>query len=131
MHTSIHSTLIIDVINLGDFYLPEINWHSNSSVKSDSDRLVNFAEDNYLTQYDHEPTCGTNILDLVFSNQEHLILYTQIRGHLGTCNHNMIKFKIDNQFNPQMDCVFVTNFSQAGCCFEKLFRSDHVPRLRN
>ena len=75
MYASLQNTLKKhDAIIMGDFNLPEINWQDHSFVESKSGRLINFAEDNFLFQLVNEPTRGANILDLIFSNQEYLVL---------------------------------------------------------
>ena len=100
-------------IIMGDFNLPEINWNDHSFVESESGRLINFIEDNFLFQFVKEPTRNHNILDLIMSNQEHLINHTEVCEQLGTGDHNMIKFAINNQIRKVKEKLYVPNFSKA------------------
>ena len=114
MYASLQNTLKNnDAIILGDFNLPEINWQDFSFVESESRRLINFTEDNFLYQHVTEPTRGSNILDLIFTNQEYLVQNTKVREHLATCDHNMIEFEINNEQNPLTESVYVPNFGKA------------------
>ncbi len=45
---------------LGDFSLPHIDWHMPSGVESESQRVLEFLEDNFLSQLVSEPTRGNN-----------------------------------------------------------------------
>ena len=98
---------------LGDFNLSEINWQNLSYVESESKRLTKFTEDNFLYQHVTEPTRGTNILDLILTNQEFLVRDTKVREHLGTCDHNMIEFEINTQSNNSSSEIYIPNFRKA------------------
>ena len=53
---------------LGDFNLPHIDWQTLSGVETESHKMLEFLEDNFLHQLVTEPTRGNNILDLVIVN---------------------------------------------------------------
>ena len=61
-----------NILLCGDFNTPDINWDNNSMKKSPqygkklNQTLLDLVNDNMLTQMQHEPSRGDNILDLVF-----------------------------------------------------------------
>ncbi len=114
MYASIHESIKEkESIILGDFNLPEICWKNISGVESESNRLIDFVEDHFLYQTVTEPTRGNNILDLILASQEHLITSTQVGEHLGTCDHNLIRFKINHCTQSSINKTNVPNFKLA------------------
>ena len=63
----------------GDFNFPHINWESlqvaggTTEEKEQARKLIGFMEAHYLTQFISTPTRGSNILDLIFSNNHGLM----------------------------------------------------------
>ena len=114
MYDSIHETIRNkDSIILGDFNLPEICWRTISGVESESNRLIDFIEDNFLHQMITEPTRGDNILDLLLTSQEHLVTSTQVGEHLGTSDHNLIRFNINLPNLAIQNKIMAPNFKLA------------------
>ena len=114
MYDSLQGTINnIDTIILGDFNLPQIDWANLTYVESESERLISFVDNNFLHQQVTEPTRGGNILDLILTNQEYLVSSTSVREQLGSCDHNMIEFEINNQINCPKESIYVPNFGKA------------------
>ena len=74
-----------DLLILGDFNLPCIRWNTNlpASYKTKNmtecaDSLKTFMDMNFLTQYVQKPTRLNNILDLVLSNNSHLVKHVEV-----------------------------------------------------
>ena len=95
------------------FNLPNINWTNNVGVESESHRLLDFIEDNFLHQSVNEPTRQSNILDLVISSQENLVSNTSTGEQLDNCDHNSVRFDINLPFVQNKNSVLVPNFSTA------------------
>ncbi len=91
-----------DVIMVGDFNYPEIDW-INTSCQKDEDHPANvFLEsvrDGLLTQHVQEPTrwrAGQtpNTLDLVLTNKEGLVSDIKVQAPIGKSDHGTIIFRI-------------------------------------
>ena len=71
-----------EFVIMGDFNLPGINWSSSQSyikqrASSNSNTLLlEFMENNLLSQYVKQPTRQRNILDLFLTNNPNLVLQT-------------------------------------------------------
>ena len=114
MYNSIHEIIKNkDSIILGDFNLPQICWRTVSGVESESNRLIDFVEDNFLHQMVNEPTRDNNILDLILTSQEHLITNVNVGEHLGTSDHNLIRFNIDLPNQIRQNKSSTLNLKQA------------------
>ena len=98
---------------MGDFNLPEINWESINGVEMESNRLINFVEDHFLYQTVKHPTRGENILDLILSTQEHLVFNTKVGEHLGSSDHNIIRFNVNISNTPKHNEMLTPNFKIA------------------
>ena len=79
-------------ILMGDFNC-RVDW-SNRTGDGESQRLVDFADDNFLTQWVEEPTRGENILDLVFTTDDELVSDLSVDECLGGSDHNMVRFRV-------------------------------------
>ena len=51
-----HSLLTRESVILGDFYLPHIDWKTVTGVETESHRMLEFVDDNLLSQLVGEPT---------------------------------------------------------------------------
>ena len=108
----------IEIIIMGDFNMPCINWADISIEKSypknttDCARLLlNFMEHNFLSQYIDVPTRKDNILDLCLTNSERLVLKinsecTKLSDHnivtitTGYCLDTIPESKTNNPCQP-------------------------------
>ena len=83
-----------ELILLGDFNLPDIDWSCNRALHQ-SDiyvHLIDIIQDNFLTQLVREPTRNQNILDLVISTSPDIV----DRLLVGDCfsDHRSLSFRI-------------------------------------
>ena len=77
---------------VGDFNCI-VNWDLDTAV-GEGKRLLDFKQDNFLTQAVRCPTRGRNILDLVFASDDDLISDVVVGEHLGTSDHAMVFCKV-------------------------------------
>ena len=80
----------------GDFNC-SVNWKTQTA-DAESMRLLDFANEEYLTQWVDKPTRGNNTLDLVFSSEDNMISKLSVGEKLGKSDHNMIRFEILTSF---------------------------------
>ena len=84
-----------EFVIMGDFNLPGINWsssHSNTKQRSSSNSntlLLEFMENNLLSQYVTQPTRQRNILDLFLTNNPNLVLQTTSE-ETSLSDHNIV-----------------------------------------
>ncbi len=83
---------------MGALNSPSINWESLSSNNEDL-QLLTFYNDNFLTQFVHEPTREQNILDIILASKENVVSDMVIDSPLSTTDHNMFQFKLNVEGN--------------------------------
>ena len=81
-----------ELIFLGDFYLPEIDWLNNRVLQQSEiyTLMMDIVHDNFLTQLINEPTRDSNILDLVLTTSPDLVNHLSIGEPFS--DHNSISF---------------------------------------
>jgi len=83
------------VVLLGDFNLPHINWDTLVAPQDNvHDAFVNFCVYNGLYQFVGEPTRGDNCVDIVLSNDQHIISSLAVVDHFSTSDHCSIEFSV-------------------------------------
>jgi hypothetical protein len=87
----------------GDFNC-NLNWE-NLTSGVEGNRLVDFSNDNYLTQVVDEPTWSNNILDLIFTSKEDLISNVTVGECLSSSDHCIVKCKLGVQTTPEQPNV--------------------------
>ena len=105
----------LNVIIIGDFNLPDINWLS--LVGFTKNIFCDFVFECDLSQLVTVPThCKENCLDLVLTNSPHAINNVQV----GSCSvmksdHLLVSFSLTTQFRPSVnvhETQYVINFSK-------------------
>ena len=91
-------------IIFGDFNLPVASWGSNIACHS-GHSLYDSLLESALIQHVHEPTRGTNILDLIFSTNDSLISNVIVGPEFSTSDHKIVMFDIDL-------AIYEENFSE-------------------
>jgi len=93
LYTSL-SDLLQDeaAIVLGDFNC-RVDWRLDVSV-GEGARLLDFKNDNFLTQMVMAPTRGDNTLDLVFATDEDLVSGVTVGECLGSSDHHVVSFRV-------------------------------------
>ena len=95
----------------GDFNC-SVNWNTQTA-DAESMWLLDFANEEYLTQLVDKPTRGNNTLDLVFSSEDNMISKLSVGEKLGKSDHNMIRFKILTSFTKLEKSFMKPNFRKA------------------
>ena len=116
-----------NILLMGDFNFPQINWSTEiitgggrSGVEMKAAQLLrDFSSDFCLTQLIDKPTRGTNILDLVFTNNEDLVYDWKVFD-AGISDHRMIMItlllpRVNKDRPPRNGNIFteLNFFSQA------------------
>ena len=86
-----------DIIIVGDFNLPDIDWDTLGSTSYTSEMFCDFVFNNNLLQLiDQSTHTKGNILDLVFTNISHSIQNVSIspHNHFMESDHNLITFDL-------------------------------------
>ena len=90
-----------EIILVGDFNYPEINWDTESSA-SRSQGFIDIIQDLGLYQLISEPTRYRNgqepsLLDLIMTSDDNLIRDIDLKAPLGKSDHVVIEFSVKNQ----------------------------------
>ncbi len=75
--------------------------------------MLEFLEDNFLSQLVSEPTRGDSILDLVIVSQDHLINNVAVGEHLVSCDHKLVRADINTMINVFENKTLAPNFRRA------------------
>ena len=84
---------------MGDFNLPHIDWSLQRPTPAPGSKLLHFLADNGLSQHVQEPTRQNNILDLVITTEEALLVTLQIKDKIG--DHQAIQFSLQIEKEEQ------------------------------
>ena len=76
-------------------------------------RLLDFANEEYLTQWVDKPTKGNNTLDLLFLSENNMISKLSVREKIGKSDHNMIRFEILTSFTNLEKSFMKPNFQKT------------------
>ena len=107
-----------NVIIVGDFNFPGIDWSDWTTVHSEnhiSYKFIELLRDNFMHQHVVENTrfrFGQNpsLLDLIISNEEDLIENVMYRDKLGASDHIGITFEVNCRLNVNMNKGERSNF---------------------
>ena len=81
---------------MGDFNRSGISWETLQCDK-DGERLMDLAQDNFLTQYVNQPTTIHNsLLDLVFSTEPNVVSNLQVHDRFQLGVHHSITFEVQH-----------------------------------
>ena len=78
---------------MGDFNFGNINWITHEA-RGQSKNFLDCVNDNFLHQHVHQITRGKNILDLVFTSEEHMIEELTVGEPFGISDHQIVRCKI-------------------------------------
>jgi len=82
-------------IIVGDFNLPKINWKTLSCPSDNFHKpFLSFLIESSCTQLINFPTCGSNILDLILTNDAHVISHINADTPCGASDHVSILFNV-------------------------------------
>ncbi len=102
---------------IGDFNCPNIDWTSMNGDR-EGNRLIEMAEDAFLTKIVTQPTRENSILNLVFASDPDLIRDCKVGEKLGGCDRYLIRFNIKTEYTLTDNKTKVpdyrkTNFNRA------------------
>ena len=78
-----------------------------------SRRLLEFVEDNFLSQAIEDPTRGDAILDLLLTSANELIGNIRIGGCLGCSDHGMVEFILQREMRRAKNKIRMINFRKT------------------
>ena len=96
------------MLQFGDYNFPFISWPSKSiyqgnqqnrlAKSSEKELFINFMNENFLENFCLIPTRGSNILDLILSNDPGLIgqIYTVVSK--GISDHNLLEINVEHPY---------------------------------
>jgi hypothetical protein len=101
-------------IIIGDFNCPTLNWSTLTSSSEDA-QLLDFFQDNFLTQFVNESTrpSSENILDIIMATEDNIINNVEILNPLANSDHNIVKFEIALSTNIEKEDFKTLNFRLA------------------
>ena len=79
-------------IVMGDFNT-HVDWDTREPC-SENTLLLEFVNDEFLTQWVREPTRGNNILDLVLTSEDDLVNELSVGEELGGSDHRLVRFSL-------------------------------------
>ncbi|GAB0190824.1 ras GTPase-activating protein 1-like [Grus japonensis] len=98
---------------LGDFNHPDICWKSSTVSCRQSRKLLEYIEDNFLSQVTDSPIRGYVILDLMVTNASELMKDIKIGGSLGCSDHALVEFTVLREMDQATSKVRTLNFRKA------------------
>ncbi|PIK54725.1 endonuclease-reverse transcriptase [Apostichopus japonicus] len=101
-----------DVVIMGDFNFPDINWIDGSSSRKGSN-FLDVVQDCFLHQHVTFPTRGDNILDLVLSSNPSNVVDLTGLGKLGTSDHDILAFDVVCKVVSSISKEKVPDFSRS------------------
>ena len=84
-----------NVVVVGDFNMPSIDWDRNWAANAREDGLINLVENKFWEQHVLEPTHEDgNTLDLCLSSQADTVAGVNVLEPLGNGDHNMLEIDL-------------------------------------
>ncbi len=96
----------------GDFNNPSVNWSTLTGNRG-GQRLIDLVEDAFLWQSVQKPTRGSNILDLVFTNESDLIHTCGVGEPLASSDHNIVRIKLNLENSIRENMLLVPNYKKG------------------
>ena len=84
-----------ECVIMGDFNLPNIDWTLQRQTAAPGNKLMQLLRDNNLPPHVQETTRQNNIMDLVISTEEELIVNLKTTDKIG--DHQTITFSIKTE----------------------------------
>ena len=82
-----------NVLLIGDFNYPEIDWDQLTSDK-ESESFLQLTLDCFLFQQVKSPTRENNILDLILTSEERMVSKVELEEPLVKCDHRTVHFNL-------------------------------------
>jgi hypothetical protein len=121
-----------NIILMGDFNLPSINWENGTNKPSPqygtciNQKILDIISDNNMEQIVTEPTRENNTLDLCFTNNPGLVQNLEVEP--GISDHNMVTIAVNTKAKIHKKpprkiytCMYKKgNMEKQVCCFIEL-----------
>ena len=108
----IHRNFKTQCLILGDF-----NLRAYETTSGDTNECMVFKrlfeEKLFMHQFVTKPTRQNSILDLIFSDNEHLVNDVRVMEGIGKSDHNMIIFNLAVDSRPKNNLIMVPDFNRA------------------
>mgnify|MGYP003454573397 FL=1 len=91
----------MSLILMGDFNY-HIDWQRRLGQRIIDRVFLKFVDDHFLFQHVHENTNDKNVLDLVFSTDEHVIEDLLVGEKFNTSDHRIIRFNVLVEIESKM-----------------------------
>lgn len=101
-----------EVIIMGDFNLPDVNWEESSASSTRSRDILNSLQGASLKQLVGEPTRKDAILDLILTNGDR-ISDVHVGENLGSSDHQAVWFSIKTETDTYHTKTKVLDFRKA------------------
>lgn len=106
----------MNVLVMGDFNYPAIDWLSRSSTDSaslDTRLFLDCLDDKFYKQHVTTPTRAGAILDLLLSTEPDLINEVKVVDRLGDSDHNMLTWSIVFGARPWISHRVILDYQRA------------------
>lgn len=121
---------LYELLVLGDFNLPQINWKDNSmapgasiNLQTCAQHLLDFMSEHMSTQYITEPTRGSNTLDLCICNSIELVTHVSI-SNTDLSDHKFVEIHLS--YNPRTSTPSLPpDFSSSSFHGLDFFKADY------
>ena len=128
-----------NLLVVGDFNYPKINWEHYSTTSSPNDLNSKFFEctrDCFFKQFISEPIRGRGLsqptlIDLVLTNNSDIIDKVKLESPLGKSDHSVVEIIMENVLLTK-NKKFILNYKKEN--YEKmksLFNQDFVTKIEN
>ncbi len=97
-------THISQLVILGDFNFPDINWSTGTAMHNDClhNEFTKMVRDKFLWQMVEFPTRGANILDLLLTNIPHKVKDVCVFDDILKTDHKLIDFNLSFIINKKV-----------------------------
>ncbi len=95
-----------------DFNWPSIDWNSMNGDR-EGNRLIEMAEDAFLTQIVTQPTRENNILEMIFAMDPDLICDCKVGEKLSGCDHHLTQFNIKTEYTLTDNKTKIPDYRKA------------------
>ena len=103
-----------NVVVVGDFNLPSIDWDRNWAGAAREGGLIDLIENKFWTQHGQEPTHEDgNTLDLCISSQDDTVAGVQVLEPLGNSDHSMLEIDLSGPLANNDSVQEIPDWSKA------------------
>ena len=86
----------------GTLTVPGVEWETDFAMEEGL-RLLDFKQDNFLSEMVQEPTRGTNVIDFIFSTEDDLVSEVLVGESSAGRNHHMVWYTVGANTGPEVE----------------------------